>query len=172
MTRFSWLVFSLLFLAAPAPGLAQGAQIAFGTAQEDSDLPVEVTSEILDVNQNDGTAVFTGSVIVAQGEMRLYAPRVLVVYKEDESGVDRFEATGGVTVVSGEDAAESRSADYFVDSGMIEMNDDVLLVRGPQVLTSDKMVVNRFEGTAQMTGNVKTVLQSDNNQDGSGGDNN
>ena len=161
MIRFSWLVFCLVMLIAPVAGHAQGAQIAFGTAQEGSDLPVEVTSDILDVNQNDGTAVFTGSVIVSQGEMRLYAPRVLVVYKEDESGVDRFEATGGVTVVSGEDAAESRKADYFVDSGMIEMHEDVLLVRGPQVLTSDKMVVNRFEGTARMTGNVKTVLQSE-----------
>ena len=42
---------------------------------------------------------------------------------------------------------------------MIELRGDVLLVQGPQALTSDKMVVDTRAGTARMTGQVKTVLQ-------------
>lgn len=159
MNRFSWTALCLLLLALPGAGLAQGAQVAFGDSQQDSDLPVEVTSENLDVNQDDGTAVFIGNVVVGQGEMRLFAPRVLVIYKEDESGIDRLEATGGVIVISGEDAAEGDKADYFVDTGMIEMEGSVLLVQPRQTLTSDKMVVDTRDGTAQMTGRVKTILQ-------------
>lgn len=159
MTCLPRLIACLLFLCAPVSSLAQGAQVAFGNTQQDSNLPVEVTAETLDVNQNDNTAVFTGNVVIGQGEMRLSAPRVLVVYKADQSGIQRLEASGGVTIVSGQDAAEGREADYDIDSGMIELRGNVLLVQGPQALTSDKMAVDTRAGTARMTGRVKTVLQ-------------
>jgi len=149
----------LIFLSAPVSSLAQGSQVAFGNTQQDSNLPVEVTAETLDVNQTDNTAVFTGNVVIGQGEMRLSAPRVLVVYKADQSGIQRLEARGGVTIVSGQDAAEGSEADYNIDSGIIELRGDVLLVQGPQALTSDKMLVDTRAGTARMTGRVKTVLQ-------------
>lgn len=159
MIRLLWLVLPLLLSGAPSVGLAQSAQVAFGNSQQDSSLPVEVVSEVLNVNENDRTAIFTGNVVVGQGEMRLWAPRVEVIYKPDQSGIESLHATGGVTLVSGEDAAEGEEADYHIDSGMIEMEGNVLLVQGPQTLTSDKMLVDMRAGTAQMTGRVKTVLQ-------------
>ncbi|KRS11280.1 organic solvent tolerance protein OstA [Roseovarius atlanticus] len=150
---------ALILFSLPLPVLAQGAQIAFGNTAQDSTLPVEVTADNLDVNQQDGTAVFTGNVLIGQGEMRLSAPRVLVVYKSDQSGIEQLQATGGVTLVSGEDAAEASQADYNVDTGLIEMEGDVLLVQGPNALTGDKMFVDTRAGTARVTGRVKTILQ-------------
>ncbi len=154
----TWLVLSFL----PVVSMAQGAQVAFGSAQQDSSLPVEVTADNLNVNQNDGTAVFTGNVLIGQGQMRLSAPRVLVVYLEDQSGIESLEATGGVILVSGEDAAESARADYNITTGLIEMQGDVLLVQGTSALTGDKMFVDTKAGTARVTGRVKTVLQPKN----------
>ena len=159
MTFAARLFACLFLLGIPVSSLAQGSKVAFGNTQQDSNLPVEVTAETLDVNQNDNTAVFTGNVVIGQGEMRLSAPRVLVVYKADQSGIQRLEARGGVTIVSGQDAAEGSEADYNIDSRMIELRGNVLLVQGPQALTSDTMMVDTRAGTARMTGNVKTVLQ-------------
>ncbi|MEO3414612.1 lipopolysaccharide transport periplasmic protein LptA [Roseovarius sp. CAU 1744] len=158
MHLFRNLALAFCISAAPASLLAQGAQIAFGNAPQDSNLPVEVTSDNLNVNQNDGTAIFTGNVLIGQGEMRLSAPRVLVVYLEDESGIESLNATGGVTLVSGEDAAEARQADYNVQTGLIEMYGDVLLIQGRNALTGDKMFIDTKAGTARVTGRVKTVL--------------
>ncbi|MFK7939664.1 MAG: LptA/OstA family protein [Roseovarius sp.] len=143
----------------PALSMAQGAQIAFGNTEQNTDLPVEVTADNLAVSQSDGTAVFTGNVLIGQGEMRLSAPRVLVVYLQDQSGIERLQASGGVTLVSGEDAAEASNADYNIESGLIEMQGDVLLVQGRNALTADKMFVDTKAGTARMSGRVKTVLQ-------------
>ena len=98
-------------LALPGLAAAQGAQVAFGNMQQNSNLPVEVTADNLDVDQEDGTAIFTGNVKIGQGDMRLSAPRVLVVYKEDQSGIKTLQATGGVTLVSGQDAAEAARAE-------------------------------------------------------------
>lgn len=164
MTPIRLLAVALLSLL-PLAVLAQGAQVGFGALQADPDAPVEVTADNLTVDQNDGTALFTGNVIVGQGEMRLSAPRVLVVYAEDRSEIARLEARGGVTLVSGEEAAEGESADYDVEAGVIVMTGNVLLTQGGSALTADKMVADIEAGTATMTGRVKTVLQSSGSAD-------
>lgn len=139
--------------------VAQGTSVAFGAIRQNTDAPVEVTADQLAVDQDAGTAVFTGNVLIGQGEMRLSAAKVLVVYKQGQTGIERLEATGGVTLVSGPDAAESSRADYDIDTGQIVMSGEVLLTQGRNALTSDRMTVNLKDGTAQMSGRVKTILQ-------------
>ncbi|SFS82289.1 lipopolysaccharide export system protein LptA [Sulfitobacter marinus] len=155
-----YLLLPLLLLFTAVSVAAQGANVAFGTIRQDTGLPVEITSDNLSVEQATDTAIFTGDVLIAQGEMRLTAPRVLVVYRADAEGIERLEATGGVTLVSGPDVAESERADYHIDSGTILMSGNVLLLQGRNALSSDKMNVNLTDGTAQMTGRVKTILQT------------
>lgn len=146
-------------LVLPVAGLAQGTNVAFGSIRQDTSQPVEVSADTLSVDQETGTAIFTGNVVIGQGEMRLAASRVLVVYSEDQSRIQRLEATGGVTLVSGQDAAEAARADYDIDSGLVVMSGDVLLTQGGNALTSEQMTVNLKTGSAQMQGRVRTVLQ-------------
>lgn len=157
------LILALAMLGPTTQVRAQTTDLAFGAIQQDTSLPVEVTADSLSVSQQDGTAIFTGNVIIIQGEMRLAAPRVLVVYAEASEGqqarIARLEATGGVTLVSGPDAAEAESADYNVDDGFVVMRGNVLLTQGASALTSDLMRVNLEDGTAQMDGRVKTILR-------------
>lgn len=157
------LIVPLMLAVSGMPGAAQGTSVAFGTIQQDTDLPVEVTSDSLSVDQNTGTAVFTGNVLIGQGEMRLTAPRVLVVYLQEQKGIERMEATGGVTLVSGPDAAESDRADYSIVDGTIVMTGNVLLDQGPNALSADRMTVQLSDGTAQMAGRVKTIIQTGDN---------
>ncbi len=156
-----WLRHIALAAALLWPGtlLAQSGQVAFGDIEENAGLPIEVTADNLDVNQNDSTAVFTGNVVIGQGTMRLSAPRVLVIYLEDESGIESLKASGGVTLISGEDAAEASTADYNLETGLIAMQGNVLLLQGPSAVAAEQMTVDTRSGTANMSGRVKTVLQ-------------
>jgi len=154
------LVLPLLLLGLAAPVLAQGTNVAFGTIRQDTDQPVEVTADNLSVDQESGTAIFEGNVLIGQGEMRLSAARVKVVYRSGGQGIQRLEATGGVTLVSGPDAAEAQRADYDIDNGTIVMTGNVLLAQGPSALSADKMSVRLSDGTAKMSGRVKTILQT------------
>lgn len=153
----------LLIVGLITPVYAQGTQVAFGSIRQDTSAPIEVTSDELNVDQETGAAVFTGSVVIGQGDMRLSAPRVLVIYQEDQAGIERMEATGGVTLVSGPDAAEAQRADYSIETGVILMTGDVLLVQGQSAITADRMTVDLNDGTARMQGNVKTILQTGKN---------
>lgn len=156
------LLFCLPLLIGGMTASAEGTNVAFGAIKADPSLPVEVTADNLDVNQASGSAEFVGNVLVGQGEMRLSANRVLVIYDQVAGGIDRLEATGDVVLVSWPDAAEAQRADYTIDTGVVIMTGDVLLTQGPNALTSERMLVNLTDGTAQMTGRVKTVIMPDN----------
>ncbi|MEM6341561.1 MAG: lipopolysaccharide transport periplasmic protein LptA [Pseudomonadota bacterium] len=142
------------------PVSAQETSVAFGAIRQDTGAPVEVTADNLEVDQETGTAVFTGNVVIGQGEMRLSANRVLVVYRQEQQGIASLEAKGGVTLVSGPDAAEAQRADYDIDAGTIIMTGDVLLTQGQSALSSERMIVNLTDGTARMSGRVKTILNT------------
>lgn len=150
----------VLSVLSPVAALAQGAQVAFGGIRADTSLPVEVTADQLAVNQTDGTATFTGNVLIAQGEMRLSAAEVLVEYgSEDRSRIERLHATGGVTLVSGADAAEAAEAVYTIGSGDVVMTGNVLLTQGGNTIAGQTLTVDLKTGTGRMEGRVKTVLQ-------------
>lgn len=151
-----------LILSATA-AVAQSTQVGFGTVQDNSGLPVEVTAERLDVDQNTGLAIFRENVVIVQGEMRLTANEVTVIYNNELEVVERVEAVGDVVFVSGEDAAESERANYMVATGVLVMEGDVLVVQGPSAITSDEMTVYVNQGTAELSGRVRTVLQQEDN---------
>ena len=158
MIRPGLLMPMILSLAlAAAPALAQNT--GFGNAQ-DTKLPVEVTSEQLSVDQKTGVATFTGKVVIVQGQMRLAADRVTVTYAQgDKRRISAMHAEGNVTMVSGEDAAEARAADYDVESGNVILTGDVLLTQGGNVLAGEKVTVDLETGTANASGRVRSVLQ-------------
>jgi lipopolysaccharide export system protein LptA len=154
------LAFLIGLSALPLKAKAQGAAVSFGGLKSDTSQPVEVTSDQLAVNQTDGTALFTGNVVVVQGDMRLAAESVRVEYaKDDKSKVERITASGGVTLVSATDAAEGSEAVYTVANGEVVMTGDVLLTQNGGTIAGQKLIVDLDTGTGRMDGRVKTVLQ-------------
>ncbi|SES09528.1 lipopolysaccharide export system protein LptA [Tranquillimonas rosea] len=156
-------VLATALLVAPA-AWSQGTGIDMGGLTQDTGLPVEVDAEQLEVNQTDGTAVFTGGVTVTQGEMTLTAERVQVVYASGEQGrIQEMQASGGVTLVTPEEAAESQEAVYEIESGNVTMTGEVLLTQGPNTLSSDRLVIDLTTGTGTMEGGVRTIFQTGDN---------
>ena len=162
MTHLRFLILPLFLLGLAGPVFAQGTSVAFGTIRQDVSLPVEATADSLSVDQETGNAIFEGNVVVGQGEMRLSAARVKIVYRNEGQGIEQLEASGGVTIVSGPDAAEAERADYNIDDGTIVMTGNVLLAQGASAISADRMTIRLSDGTAQMSGRVKTILQTGN----------
>lgn len=149
------------FALALAPfAFAQGTNVAFGGFRQDTSQPIEVSANALSIDQATGSARYEGDVVIGQGEMRLAAPLVVIVYDDASSQIDRMEASGGVTLVNGAEAAEADSAIYSVALGTVTLVGNVLLTQGANALTSERMVVNLEDGTAKMEGRVRTILQS------------
>lgn len=157
----SALAMAALALVAAAPATAQQGDLAFGGFAHDASLPVEISAESLAVNQAEGTATFEGNVLVGQGTLRLSADKIVVHYDgEGQTGeVSRLEASGGVTLTNGAEAAEAEQAVYDVASGTVRMTGDVLLTQGENALSSQTLAIDLNSGTARMEGRVQTILQ-------------
>ena len=58
--------------------------------------PVEVRSDKLTVDNSSGTTTFSGNAVLGQGDMRLAAQTITVVYiRGDDTRISRLEASGG-----------------------------------------------------------------------------
>lgn len=144
---------------------AQTTGLQTGGLRADPDAPVEVTADMLDLDQTAGTANFTGNVVVTQGEMKLTAPEILVEYAmtpEGELGddVERITATGGVLMVTPTEAAEAQQAVYSPLKNEVVMTGEVLLTQGPNTLAGERLVVDLTTGVGQVEGRVRTILQT------------
>lgn len=145
-----------MFLAAPA--LAQTG-INLGNLSADPSQPVEIEAEQLNVVQDTGKAVFSGNVVVGQGDLRLRANQIEVTYDDTTGDVTFLTATGGVTFVTPTEEAEAQRAVYDLKAETLTLSGNVLLSQGPSAIMSERMDVNLATGTAQMSGKVRSVLQ-------------
>ena len=141
----------IFFLLVPLIAVAENASLAFGGKDLAADAPIEITSESLEVDQSNGTVVFSGDVLISQGVLRLSAAKVLVSYDNDTSMIATINASDGVVLVSGAEAAEADGAEL--------MSGNVVLMQGNFALSAKQMRIDLKDGSAQMIGRVKTVLQ-------------
>ena len=152
---------ALVFLLG-AQAFAQGATVSFGTEDHDTTQPVEVTSDRLDIDQTSGTAIFSGNVVVVQGELTLTADSVRVEYGQTEPReIERIFAFDNVTLVSPTEAAEGDEAVYEVATRSVLMTGNVLLTQTLNAVSGDRLTIDLATGTGVVEGRVRTVLRSE-----------
>lgn len=146
---------------------AQGTAVPFGGMKVNPDQPVEITAESLSVDQTDGSAIFKGNVVIGQGEMRLNAQKVRVEYGREgtpqDGKITKVFASGGVTLVSGSEAAEAQQADYDIENGVVIMIGSVIITQGRNAISAERARINLTTGQANLEGKVRTILQTGNN---------
>lgn len=146
-----------------ATTLAAQTNINLGGISADPTAPVEISADSLSVDQDSGTAVFDGNVLIGQGELRLSASRVEVVYAEETGQIARLKAYGSVTFVTASEAAEASQADYDLTNGILILTGEVLLTQGASAISAERMQVNLDTGNAELSGRVRTVFQQGGN---------
>lgn len=151
-----------LFVVTTTAAFAQ-TNVDLDGMEVDTTAAIEVTADSLSIDQESGQAIFEGNVLIIQGDLRLAAGRVEVVYGTDTSEIARLIATEGVTFVTADEAAEAQQATYEVSTGILVLTGEVLLTQGASAISAAQMTINVTDGTASMEGRVRTVLQQGDN---------
>lgn len=145
----------------PPPGAAQSVTDALSDFSVDSDAPVRIESDELEVRDRERMAVFAGNVVVRQGDTTLRTPRLEVHYTAATSpataeqpgagqSISRLAARGGVVVETRDQKATGDWADFDMDSQEIVLGGDVVLTQGQNVLRGGRLVVNLATGTSRL----------------------
>ena len=150
---------------------AQGGLAPSGKANTDQ--PIEIDADRLDVHQNKQVAIFSGNVDAVQGAMRLRADSLQVHYrpKSDAAAasapglpggagaISQIDAVGRVLVTSPEETAQGDRGVYFVDRRVIVLEGSVTLTRSGNVLKGQRATMNFDSGRAVMDqGRVRGVF--------------
>ena len=135
----------------PTPTQAQGNR-------DQTEQPIEITADQLEVQQDRRLAIFRGNVLAIQGTMRLRAARLVVHYRPTkkggsaESGISSIEASGRVFFSTAEETAEGDSGVYDVDGGIVTLDRNVVLTRGDNVIRGNRLVLNLETGRSKVEG--------------------
>jgi lipopolysaccharide export system protein LptA len=134
-----------------APAVGQGATSALGG--HNTNAPVDVAADRIEVQDRADRAIFSGNVQVRQAELQLSAARLTVAYT-DAGGVQiqRLDASGGVTVRSPSETARGQFAIYDLNSRLITMLGGVTLTRGDSRVNGGRLVIDLNSGRAVMDG--------------------
>jgi lipopolysaccharide export system protein LptA len=118
-----------------------------------SNAPIDVSAESLDVGSREGRASYIGNVVVRQDRLTMRAGRVSVAFSTgDGIDINRVEATGNVTVSADDLNARGNVALYDLNSRLITMIGNVELVQRGNRLTGNRLVINVGSGRANLTG--------------------
>ena len=155
-----------LFLVLPlAAATASSAQSQGGGASalkgHDSNAPVDVTANRIEVQDRADRAIFAGNVRVTQGQMTLDTERLTVAYSS-EGGIEikRLDAAGGVTVRSPSETARGNFGIYDLDRRLITLIGSVELVRGQNRIFGQRLTIDLASGRAVVDGGPAGVNQS------------
>ena len=135
-------------LVALAPGQAQ----VFGG--HDSDAPVSVAADHGELLGRQDRATLAGNVVISQGNLTLRAARTTLAFSSDAGSfkIHRLDATGGVQVTRGDQAASGEVAIYDFDRRIITMAGGVVLKRGNDRLTGGRLVIDLNTGISSVDG--------------------
>lgn len=140
---------ALLPLLGVAPALGQSG----GIGSFDSNAPVDVAADRIEVQDRANRAVFSGNVEVHQGNMRMTAARLIVVYAGGRSvQIQRLEASGGVVLRTPSETARSSFAIYDVPRRIVTMIGGVTLDQGTNHVQGARLVLDLDSHRAVMDG--------------------
>ena len=144
-----------LALLAAGPASAQLAQ--------NSDAPVDITADELEVFNNECRAVWRGNAEALQDTSRLRADVLTIVNKAGPAKpgaaagsncgtLDRMEAQGSVYYMTPQQRVRGKLGVYDAATETITITGDVIAVQGQNVLRGERMVINSSTGQGVMQG--------------------
>jgi len=147
--------------AAAATALILSGVWASGPAfarQADSSTPVDVSADNQESITSKCIIIFTGNVEILQNRSRLRAQKVTIFNAKQPTpenanacgNAQRMEAEGSVYIVSDTQTARGDRAVYTFNDNIAIVTGGVVLVKGKDVATGDKLTVNTKTNDARL----------------------
>ena len=144
-------------LLALAPAFGQTSALK----GHNSNAPVDVAADRIEVQDRADRAIFSGNVVVRQADLSLNAPRLTVAYSNAGGiEIERIDASGGVIVRSPSETARGQYAIYDLDSRLITVIGGVTLTRGQSRVSGGRLVIDLRSGRAVMDGGAPAGVGS------------
>jgi lipopolysaccharide export system protein LptA len=153
--RLAILPILVAMLAAPAAAAPETkASTKPITGNHDNNAPINISSDNFQADLNAKSGLYTGNVIVVQGDTKLRANQVRVLTVNGKA--DKITASGNVVVDSPQSGtATGDNGVYSVGPRVVVMTGNVVLKKGKDVMRGAQLTVNLGTGQAILGGGAK-----------------
>jgi len=129
-----------------------------------SNAPVDVSADRIEVQDRADRAVFVGNVHAVQQDLSLDTPRLTVAYSggsgDNNVQIHRLDAAGGVVVKSPSETAKGDTGIYDLDRKLITLLGNVQLDRENNQVNGQRLVIDLDSGRAVVDGGPPGVNSS------------
>ncbi len=129
---------------------ASAQQANFGKGMLNPDVPIDVSADNFVADANAKTGVYTGNVVIHQGEMKMRANTVRAQFVENKP--NKIVATGKVVIDAPSGVATGDNGIYEVNPRIITLTGNVVLTKDKNVMRGQQLVVNLITGLATLDG--------------------
>ncbi len=168
----------------PLAARAPGGKGTFGSGSKE---PISVEADHLEVFDKEKRAVYSGNVVVVQGESTMKAGKMIVFYANESqtetsgqaaaapalgngNSLKRLETYEGTTIVSKDQIAVGNQGVYDKETNRMILTGNVALTQNGNVTKGEKLVYDLTTGVAVVeaapnSGRVKSLLIPNSNDD-------
>ena len=152
-----YLLFFAVVAALAAPVHAQEQAAAPAAKASGNDQPIEISSDKLDVYQDEHKAIFTGNVIAVQGTSTMRSAKMTVYYHGDDA-----KAAPGAAKPPAKKSG--KAADSTAQQGIyrIDAEDNVVFTTPTETAQGDLGIYRVEEDTIDLTGKIVTLTREGN----------
>ena len=148
------------------------AQTPLGGFSKDNKEPIDIQSDELEIRQAENIAIFTGRVVVVQGDLEVKSGKLIVKYHMVGKGenrkreIKRLDATGGVIVTNVNQSATGDWATMDALKNVIVMGDKVVITQEGNIIRGSKVLVDLNTGYSRIIsgpkdgGRVRAIFKS------------
>lgn len=158
--RFAAALLLVAFASAGTSAHAQERTGAFAGLSTESQAPIRIDADRLDVFERENRAVYAGSVVAVQGDTTMQCSQLTIFFNRAEGGgapqaegtesIDRIECEGPVTILSQDQVATGARAVYDRPAGQVVLTGDVALSQGQNVTRGERLVYDVNAGVANI----------------------
>ncbi len=124
--------------------------------RHDSNAPIDISANAIELQDKQQRAVFTGGAVFRQSTMTLTADRVVIAYSgqitDGAPQATRIDATGNVVLTRPDQTAKSRFAVYDINRRVVTMIGGVRLTQGANTLNGGRLSIDLDTGRATIDG--------------------
>jgi len=134
-SRFA-LATAVLVIAAPLSA-QEGAGSRMSGLALSGDEPIQIESDRLQVNDEEGKATFTGNVNVVQGDTQMQSGVMTVYYAKDGGSISAGTSQIDRILVDDRVYIKTEEQEATADNGVFDMNADTVELTGERVVLTD-----------------------------------
>ncbi|NMC74930.1 MAG: lipopolysaccharide transport periplasmic protein LptA [Geobacteraceae bacterium] len=150
MKRILSLVCILHALASPVAALAETRD----------GQPITIRSNELQADTKSRIATFLGKVVAKQGDITIFADRLVVRYEEQGGDVEMVEAIGNVRIVQENRIGTAQRGVYRTREGKITLSGNPKVVQGKDMITGREITYFVNEERSVVTGGPEARVEA------------